>query len=129
MKKSLKYSSILCLLIAVVMFVLGIRALTTRSVFMGLAIFSMARSGTFMSFMGNIIGILFTVGGYGLMGFHGINGGTKSCKTGLCIGAVMAVVCLISLFCSIATKRFNFGDILMLLLPIWYCLGVFANKD
>ena len=129
MKKSLKYASIICLLVAVVMLVLGVRALLTKSVFMGLAVFSMARSGTFMSFMGNIIGMIFTVGGYGLMGYHGMNGGTKSQKSGLAIGAVMTIVCLVSLFCSVATKRFNFGDVVMLLLPIWYCIGTFASKD
>lgn len=128
MRKLIDITSVLCGLIALVSLIMGIRVLTGHGLYMGLAIFSMARQGTMLGFIGNILGIAVTCGGFGAMGFYGLTSNRSSSRKNAFIwGLIMSAVCLLSLLCSIFAHRFNFGDILILALPLLYTFGIFKS--
>lgn len=127
-KKSVEFTSVISLLVAALMIFFGIKAITGHSVFIGLAVFSMAKSGTMMAFVGNLMGIFVAGGGFGIMGLSGIAGGEKGRRTGLISGFLISIICIISLICSICSHNFSLGDILITALPIIYSLGV-INSD
>lgn len=128
MRKLIDITSVLCGLIALVSLIMGIRVLTGHGLYMGLAIFSMARQGTMLGFIGNILGIAVTCGGFGAMGFYGLTSNRSSSRKNAFIwGLIMSAVCLLSLLCSIIAHRFNFGDILILALPLLYTFGIFKS--
>lgn len=122
MKKVLTVSSILCGVMALVSLITGIQVLSGRGYFVGLAMFSMVRSGTVMGFFGNIVSIALTCGGFGTMAYHGLFSGSssKSHKNAFVWGCVMTVLCIISLICSFGAGTFNFGDIILTALPAVY---------
>lgn len=128
-EKTLNATSILSLLIAIIMLMLGIRALFGRSVFVGLALFSMARNGTAMEFIGNILGIIIACGGFGLMGMHGLSSSNSSKQSGVIYGIIMTIICIISMICSMVIKSLGLGDILMVLLPVAYTIAVINTSE
>lgn len=129
MRKLIDITSLLCGIAAIVSLIFGIRVLTGHGYFIGLALFSMTRQGTVFGFIGNIIGIAVTCGGFGAMGFYGLTSprSASSRKNAFIWGLVMSVICLVSLVCSIFAGSFNFGDIIFLALPLIYTYGIFKS--
>ena len=129
MRKLIDITSLLCGITAIVSLIFGIRVLTGHGYFIGLALFSMTRQGTVFGFIGNIIGIAVTCGGFGAMGFYGLTSlrSVSSRKKAFIWGLVMSAVCLVSLVCSIFAGSFNFGDIVFLALPLIYTYGIFKS--
>lgn len=129
MKETIRITSVLCGIMAVISIVTGIRVLTGHGYFVGLAIFSMARSGTVMGFFGNIIGMALTALGFGAMAVFGFSLVKSSAirKKAFVWGVVMSVLCLISVICSIFARSFNFGDIILLALPVVYTYAVLKS--
>lgn len=129
MRKLIDITSLLCGIAAIVSLIFGIRVLTGHGYFIGLALFSMTRHGTIFGFIGNILGIAVTCGGFGAMGFYGLTSSRSSSsrKNAFIWGLVMSAICLISLICSIFAGSFNFGDIIFLALPLLYTYGIFKS--
>lgn len=114
MKKVLQISSILCGILALSAIWLGVRSLFGHGSFVSWALFSMTKSGTVFGMLGNIIGIAFTVIGFGAMCFYGLF--KKVGRNAFIWGAVMTLLSVLSLIMSIVGGSFNFGDILLLIL-------------
>lgn len=114
MKKVLQISSVLCGILALSGIWLAFRSLFGNGYFVNWALFSMTRSGTAFGMLGNIIGIAFTVIGFGAMCFYGLF--KKGGRNAFIWGAVMTVLSVVSLIMSIFGGSFNFGDILLLVL-------------
>lgn len=114
MKKVLQITSVLSGILALSGIWLGIRSLFVRGYFVSWALFSMTRSGSAFGMLGNIIGIAFTVIGFGAMCYYGLF--RKGGKNAFVWGAVMTVLSVLSLLMSLFSGSFNFGDILLLLL-------------
>lgn len=118
MKKVLQISSVLCGILALSGIWLAFRSLFSHSYFVSWALFSMTRHGTAMGMLGNIIGIAFTVIGFGAMCYYGLF--KKGGKNAFIWGAVMTALSALSLIMSIFGGSFNFGDILLLALSGTY---------
>lgn len=129
MKSMLKILSVLCGIIAIAALVIGIRVLFGHSYGTTFILFSMVRKGTFMGFLGNLIAIIFTVFGFGMMCYNGLTleKNESSKRLAFIYGCVMTVLCLISLICAINGHSFNFGDIILLSLPAIYTFAVFKT--
>ena len=129
MRKLIDITSVLCGLVALVSLIMGVRVLTGHGYFMGLAIFSMVRRGTMMGYLGNIIGVAVTCGGFGAMGFYGLTSyrSSSSRKNAFIWGLIMSAICLVSFACSIFARTFNFGDLVLLALPLLYTFGIFKS--
>ena len=129
MRKLIDITSLLCGIVAIVSLIFGIRVLTGHGYFIGLALISMTRQGTVFGFIGNIIGIAVTCGGFGAMGFYGLTSprSVSSRKKAFIWGLVMSAVCLVSLVCSIFAGSFSFGDIVFIALPLIYTYGIFKS--
>lgn len=129
MKSVLKISSVLCGIIAVLSLIIGVKVLFGHSYGTTFILFSMVRKGTIMGFLGNLIAIIFTVFGFGMMCYNGLTleKNTSHKRSAFIYGCVMTVLCLISLFCTVAGHNFNFGDIILLLLPAIYTVSVFRT--
>ncbi len=127
MKQTLKIASVLCGVLTIAALITGIRALTGNGYFFGLALFSMVRHGTVMGFFGNLVEIAFTCGGFGAMTYYGLTAfsNTHSRKMAFIWGCVMSVLCIISMFFSMAAGSFNLGDFIVLALPMVYTFAVF----
>jgi len=124
MRKFLDITSVLCIIVALASLVMGVRVLTGHGMFVGLAIFSMARQGTFMGFIGNILGIAVTCGGFGAMAYYGFSGGLNAKKKAFGYGIAMTVICGISLLFAIFGHIFTIGDLLIVALPAVYTYAV-----
>lgn len=128
MRKLIDITSLLCGLVAIASLIMGVRVLTGHGYFMGLAIFSMVRRGTVMGYLGNIIGIAVTCGGFGAMSFYGLTSNRSSSRKNAFIwGLIMSAICLVSFACSIFARTFNFGDVVLLALPLLYTFGIFKS--
>lgn len=129
MKSALKISSVLCGIVAIVALVLGIRVLFGHSYGTSFILFSMVRRGTVMGFLGNLIAIAFTVFGFGVMCYSGLTfeNGKSSKRLAFIYGCIMTILCLISMICAVSGRSFNFGDIILLLLPAVYTFSVFRS--
>ena len=65
---------------------------------------------------------------FGLYALNG--GGMKAVRPSLVAGALMSLLAVISLFCSISSGKFNFfGDIIILAMPVVYTLCMFSASD
>ena len=128
MKKALKVTSFLCLLVAVLSVIFGIVTLTSanRSFFVGFAMFNFITSGTFMGFIGNLIGMALTFASFGLMGFYSLKGKDKNALIWSLIAIVMAVISLVIVLIG---KMMSFGDIIITLLPAVHLFLIFKNTD
>lgn len=126
MKEVVKVTSVLCGIITLVTVIFGIRLVTGHGFYIGIAMFSMARSGTMMGYIGNILGIAVTAVGFGLMAYLGFDSfrSQQAKKKAFVWGVVMSSICLLSLICSIFAGTFNFGDMLLLALPAIYTFAL-----
>ncbi|MCM1164908.1 MAG: hypothetical protein NC299_04430 [Lachnospiraceae bacterium] len=126
MKKALKVTSYLSLLVAVLSVIFGAVALlsSNRSFFVGFAMFSVIRQGTFMGFIGNLIGMALTFASFGLMGFYSLKGKDKNALIWTLIAIIMAVISLVIVLLS---RKFSFGDLIITLLPAAHLFLIFKN--
>jgi len=129
MKETVKVTAVLCGIAALISIITGIRVLTGHGFFIGLALFSMAKQGTALGFMGNLMGMAVTAIGFGSMAFFGLTGigNTGKSRKAFIWGLVMTSLCLLSVICSIFAKSFNFGDIIILILPAVYTYAVLKS--
>ncbi|MCD7731546.1 MAG: hypothetical protein LUI05_08655 [Oscillospiraceae bacterium] len=129
MKETLKVTSALCGILAIISLITGIRVITGNGLFIGIAFFSMTRSGTVMGFFGNIISMALTVIGFGTMAYCGfaIKKNPTFRKKAFIWGLIMSAICILSLIVSIFGKSFNFGDIILLALPLVYTYAIFRS--
>lgn len=126
MKKALKVTSFMCLAVAALSVIFGIFALVTakHSFFMGFAVFNVIRSGTFMGFIGNLIGMGFTFLSFGLMGFYSLKGNDKKALIWSLIALIMAVISFVIVLIG---RRASFGDVLITLLPAAHLFLIIKN--
>lgn len=128
MKKVLKITAVLCLIMAVAAVVFGIMALngTKRSFFMGYAMFGVISGGGVMGFIGNLAIIGFTVVSYGLAGLNVL---ADRKKDALIWSAVSSVLAIISLIAAMAGKNPTAGDFVVALIPIVQTFLVIRTAD
>lgn len=104
-----------------------------QSWFFRFAMFSVVRGGGIMGYLGNLMSMLLVAVGFGAMFFFGLHalksGSIKSVRSALTAGGLMSLLALISLICSIAKGMFNFGDLIMLAMPVVYTLFMFMSSD
>ena len=134
MKKMITALSVLSGIVAVLSVVLNIQVIFGgRSGFFRFALFSMVRSGGVMGYLGNLMSMLIVAFGFGIMCISGLRavkgGGMKTVRSALISGAAMTVMAVISLICSIAGGMFNFGDLIVILMPAVYTFCVFSASD
>lgn len=126
MKKALKVTSYLCLAVAVLAVIFGIVAMTSanHSFFVGYAMFNVIKRGTFMGFIGNLIGIVMTFASFGLMGFYSLKGKDKNALIWSLIAIIMSVISLVIVLLG---KTASFGDFIITLLPMAHLFLIFKN--
>ena len=133
MKKLTMIISLLSAVIAVLAVVLNIRVLFGKTYFMGFAMFSMIRSGSFMGYIGNLLGMLITAVAFAAMAFYGlaltVARKESARRPALISGALVALLALVSLVFSIANHRFNFGDIIMVLFPAVFLFCIIQTVE
>lgn len=134
MKKTITALSVLSGLVAVLSVVLNIQVLFGgQSWFFRFALLSTVRSGGIMGYLGNLMSMLIVALGFGIMcvsGLRAVSGhGMKTVRSALIAGAFMTVLAVISLICSISGHMFNFGDIVVVLMPAVYTFCVFSASD
>lgn len=83
MKRVINICSALCGITAILSLVMGIRVLTGHGFLVGLRIFSMAESGTFIGFLGNLLGIAVSCIGFGLLAWYGFGKSQSAKKSAL----------------------------------------------
>ena len=124
MKTVYKITSWICALIAVISVFFAARILFGRTWGLNWFFFHhVVRSG-FMSVMGSVIGIIFTVVGFAVMGYCGIKGDILSRRTGLIAGVVITGVSLLSLIGAVIGHSFSGGDLIMLAVPALYTVSL-----
>lgn len=128
MKKALKVTSWLCLLLAVCALIFGIFAfkVTNRSFFMGYAMFNTIRTGGVMGFIGNLFIVAFTVVCYGMAGLNAL---LDNKKKALVWSAITSVLAIVSLVIALFGHKLTFGDVLVTVIPIAQTLLVVKNAD
>ncbi len=134
MKKTITVLSIVSGLVAVLAVVLNIQVIFGgESFFFRFAMFSMMKNGGSMGYLGNLLSMLIVAVGFGGMCLSGLKavrgGGMKAVRSALIAGGLMTLLSVISLICSIAGGMFNFGDIVILLMPAVYTFLVFSGSD
>ena len=128
MKKALKVTSWLCLLLAVCALIFGIFAfkVTNRSFFMGYAMLNTIRTGGVMGFIGNLFIVAFTVVCYGMAGLNAL---LDNKKRALVWSAITSVLAIVSLVIALFGHKLTFGDVLVTVIPIAQTLLVVKNAD
>ena len=133
MKKFTTILSLVSGLIAVLTVILNFRVIFGRGIFVGFAMFSMLRSGGFLGYIGNILGVLVTAAAFAAMCWYGLNVTVRrkdsARRPALISGAAVTVIALISLICSIAGHMFNFGDIIILLFPVAFTVCIIQTTE
>lgn len=120
MKKVINVCSVLCGITALLSLVMGIRVLAGGSFFIGLRIFSMAENGTFIGFLGNLLGMAAAILGFGILAVCGFGSSKNAKRNGFIYGLIMTGICLISMIAAIIGKSFNIGDLFIFVLPTVY---------
>ena len=119
-----KVGSILCLAVAAASVIFALFARRSGGWFFSMAIFHNVENGTFLGLIGNIFGVLLTLGGFAVTGWFGLS---KDDKKALISSASMLALCVISLIISICTKDFSFGDILIMVPPALILIDLFRS--
>ena len=117
MKKVLKITAFLCLIMAVAAVLSGIFAfnVTKRSFFMGYAMFGIIKSGGVMGFIGNVAIIAFTVICYGLAGLNVL---ADRKKDALIWSALTSLLAIISLVAAMIGRNVTVGDFVVTAIPV-----------
>ncbi len=134
MKRTIQILSVISGLVAVLAVALNIQVLFGgNSWFFRFAMFSVVKNGGVMGHLGNLLSMIIVAAGFGGMCICGFKvaagGGVKAMRPALLAGLLMTIMAVISLFCSIAGKMFNFGDLIIIALPAVYTFCVFAGGD
>lgn len=133
MKKFTLVISIISVIIAALALVLNIRVIFGKGIFVGFAMFSMMKSGGFMGYIGNILGVLVTVAAFAAMGLYGFAVSAlhkeNARKPSLISGVIVAALALVSLIFSIANHAFTFGDVVMLLFPLVFVFCIIQSVE
>lgn len=134
MKRTIQILSVISGLVAVLAVVLNIQVLFGgNSRFFRFAMFFVVKNGGVMGYLGNLLSMIIVAAGFGGMCICGFKvaagGGVKAMRPALLAGLLMTIMAVISLFCSIAGKMFNFGDLIIIALPAVYTFCVFAGGD
>ncbi|MDE5992561.1 MAG: hypothetical protein K2G87_05870 [Oscillospiraceae bacterium] len=127
MKKVINICSVLCGIVALLSLVMGIRVLTGGRFFIGLRIFSMAENGTFISFIGNLLGIAVSCLGFGALALYGFVSSQNAKRNSFIYGLIMTAICLISMVASIFSRSFTIGDLFIAVLPAVYTFAVLKS--
>lgn len=128
MKKVLKITAFLCLIMAVAAVMSGIFAfnVTKRSFFMGYAMFGVIKNGGIMGFIGNLAIIVFTVICYGLAGLNVL---ADRKKDALIWSALTSLLAIISLGAAIVGSKLTAGDFVVAAIPIVQTLLIIKSAD
>lgn len=128
MKKVLKVTAWLCLLMAVIAVVFGIMAfkVTNRSFFMGYALFGIIADGGIMGFIGNLAIIAFTVICYGLAGLNTL---VDRKKEALIWSAITSLLAIVSLIAALLGRKMTLGDIIVTAIPVVQTLLIIKSAD
>lgn len=119
-----KVGSILCLAVAAASVIFALFARRSGGWFFSMAIFHNVENGTFLGLIGNIFGVLLTLGGFAVTGWFGLS---KDDKKALISSGAMMALCVISLIISICTKDFSFGDLLIMVPPALILIDLFRS--
>ena len=109
-----KIGSGLCLLIAVAAVIFMFLAKDAKGYRFFYGLLGVVEDGTFMSFIGNIFGVLLTFVGFGLTGLYGFS---KNDKRALICSASMCAICLLSLILILFMRPLTLGDFLIIVPP------------
>lgn len=130
MKRITQIISVISLIIAAATIVLNFRVLFGHSIFVGFSIFSTIKSGTFMGFIGNLIGLVITAVSFAAMGWFGIRltifGKESARRPAFISGICVAALALVSLLFSLAGS-FCLGDVIILAFPLLYTYFVIQS--
>ena len=128
MKKALKITAFLCLLMALTAVISGIFAfnVTKRSFFMGYAMFGTIKNGGIMGFVGNLAIIVFTVVCYGLAGLNVL---ADRNKDALIWSALTSLLAIISLIAALAGRKMTVGDLIVTIIPIVQTLLIIKSAE
>lgn len=128
MKKILKITAWLCLIMAAAAVISGIFAfnVTKRSFFMGYAMFGIIKNGGIMGFIGNLAIIAFTVICYGLAGLNVL---LDKKKDALIWSALTSLLAIISLIAAMAGRVATVGDFVVLAIPVVQTILVVSTAD
>lgn len=128
MKKVLKITACLCLLMAVAAVVCGFMSfrVVNRSFFMGYALFNVIASGGVMGFIGNLAIIAFTVICYGLAGLNTL---VDRKKEALIWSAITSLLAIVSLVAALLGRKMTFGDIVVAAIPVVQTLLIIKSAD
>lgn len=134
MKGTIRVLAWLSGILAVLSVILNFRVIFGgESFFFRYAMFSMVRSGGIMGYLGNLLSMLIVAFGFGVMFFFGLRalrgGGMKAVRPALVAGGIMSLMSIVSLFCSIGGGMFNFGDLIILAMPVVYTICLFSASD
>lgn len=128
MKKVLKVTAWLCLLMAVIAVIFGFMAfkVTNRSFFMGYALFGIIADGGIMGFIGNLAIIVFTVICYGLAGLNTL---VDRKKEALIWSAITSLLAIVSLAAALLGRKMTLGDIVVAAIPVVQTLLIIKSAD
>lgn len=128
MKKVLKITAWLCLLMALAAVVCGIFAfkVTNRSFFVGYSLFGVIADGGIMGFIGNLAIIAFTVICYGLAGLNTL---ADRKKEALIWSAITSLLAIVSLIAAMAGHKLTLGDFVVAAVPIVQTLLIVKDAD
>lgn len=128
MKKALKITSALCVLVAAAAVIFGFVAMNagSRSFMFGYSVFKMFERGTFMGVLGNIIVMIFIVVSFGAAGIFGFFGKTKKAFIWSLVTSGLAIL---SLIIVIFGKRCTLGDVIITAIPLAQLFCVYKSID
>lgn len=127
MKKVINACSVLCGVTALLSLVMGIRVLTGGNFFIGLRIFSMAENGTFIGFIGNLLGVAVSCLGFGALAVYGFGSSQNAKRSGFIYGLIMTGICLVSMIAAVIGRSFTIGDLFIAALPAVYTFAVLKS--
>ncbi|MCH5192893.1 MAG: hypothetical protein J1F11_02955 [Oscillospiraceae bacterium] len=127
MKKIIYICSVLCGFTALFTFIMGIRMLTGHGYFFGLRMFNLVSRGSFTGFIGNLLGVVVTCGGFGALAFYGFGTSQNAKKNAFIYGIIMTVMCIVSMLVSFFQRSFTIGDVYILLLPAIYTFAILKS--
>lgn len=128
MKKVLKVTAWLCLIMAVLAVIFGFMSfkVANRSFYMGYALFNTIASGGIMGFIGNLAIIAFTVVCYGLAGLNTL---VDRKKEALIWSAITSLLALVSLVTALLGRKMTLGDVVVAAVPVVQTLLIIKSAD
>ncbi len=119
-----KVGSILCFVVAAASVIFALFAKNSSGWLFSLAIFRSVSRGTFLGLIGNIFGVLLTLGGFAAAGIFGLS---KSSRKAMISSVCILALCALSLILSICSGTFTIGDILIAVPPVLIIIDLFRT--